>query len=284
LFRVFMGAGIILAFYFLFNLVVAGAPFPNTFYAKQAEYAILQQTPFPLRFFNIFILPLTGAGIILLPGVVVITIRTFKNKEWGVLAGMVWFVGYITLYALRLPVTYQHGRYIIPAMPIFFIWGLAGMVLISADSMGSRWRWVLIKTWQFSTVIVLLSFWVLGARAYAEDVAVIESEMVETAQWAADNIPVNSVVAAHDIGALGYFAPRRLLDLAGLVSPEIIPIIRDEEQLEKYLNQNRAEYLIIFPDWYSRLDNNLQIVFSSNGKFAPTMGQENMAVFYWTRP
>jgi hypothetical protein len=284
LFRLCIGFGVILTFYFLFNLVISDTPFPNTFYAKQAEYAVLQQIPFLIRLFSILMLPLTGAGIILLPGVVILAVHGIRLKKWGILAGLIWFVGYLFLYAWRLPATYQHGRYIIPAMPVYFIWGFAGMMLISVIPTLSRWRWVIVKTWQVSTALAVISFWAFGARAYAIDVAVIESEMVTTARWVSENIPSDSLVAAHDIGALGYFAPRNLIDLAGLVSPEVIPFIRDEEKLAWYIDQKNVDYLITFPDWYPLLVKNRPVLYVSNGQFAPRMGQDNMSVYFWINP
>jgi len=282
--KLIIGFGVILTFYFLFNLIIAGTPFPNTYYAKQAEYAILQNLPFYSRFLSIFLLPITGVGFFLVPGVVLLLIRSIKIREWGILAGMIWFTGYIVIYAWRLPVTYQHGRYIIPAMPIYFIFGLAGMLNFICSQSLNRWKWIVSKVWQISTGLVIISFWVLGARAYATDVAVIETEMVATAKWVAANVPSDSLIAAHDIGALGYFAPRNIVDLAGLVSPEIIPIIRDEKQLAQYLNNRNVKFLMTFPDWYPILANNLPVAFSSSGLFAPSMGQENMAVFNWMAP
>jgi hypothetical protein len=279
-----IGFGVILAFYLLFNLLIAGTPFPNTFYAKQAEYAALQNIPFLTRFSNIALLPMIGAGIILLPGTIYLTLDRIKKRDWVILSGMVWFLGYIVLYAWRLPVTYQHGRYLMPAMPIFFIWGLAGMFKIGIVISNFRWKWALMKAWQVSTGAALLAFWLLGARAYSTDVAIIESEMVATARWVSENIPADAQVAAHDIGALGFFAPRNLLDLAGLISPEVIPFIRDENQLAQYLDQKKADYLIAFPDWYPDLTDTLQLAYTSQGKFAPSLGQENIAVFYWSRP
>jgi hypothetical protein len=282
--KLFIGFSVILAFYLLFNLKITGTPFPNTYYAKQAEYAILQNLPFYSRFLNISLLPLAGAGIFLLPGIALLLIRATKFREWGILAGMVWFTGYIAIYAWRLPVTYQHGRYIIPAMPIFFIFGLSGMQNFIYSNTLNRWKWIASKAWQISTGLVLISFWVLGARAYAADVAVIETEMVTTAKWVADNVPSDSLIAAHDIGALGYFAPRNIVDLAGLISPEVIPFIRDEKQLAHYLDERNVKFLLTFPDWYPELVKNLPIAYSSNGQFAPSMGQANMAVFYWKIP
>lgn len=284
LLRLMIGFGIIFSFYLLFNLQIAGTPLPNTFYAKQAEYQVLRRSAFLPRFISIALLPVTGAGIILLPGSIFLIIDRIKKKDWATLAGMIWFLGYILLYAVRLPVTYQHGRYLIPAMAIFFLWGLAGMFQAGTSIAGFRWKWALMKTWQISTGTALAAFWLLGARAYAADVAVIESEMVAVARWAAKNIPPDSLVAAHDIGALGYFAPGKLLDLAGLISPEVIPFIRDEGELARYLDRKNAAYLITFPDWYPELTADLPLAFSSQGRFAPLLGQQNMSVFFWAAP
>jgi hypothetical protein len=284
IFMLMIGFGIILAFYLFFNLLIAGTPFPNTFYAKQAEYAVLQEVPFLTRFSNIALLPMIGAGIILLPGSIFLTLDRIRKRDWAILSGMIWFLGYIILYAARLPVTYQHGRYLMPAMPIYFIWGFAGMFMIGTKISKFRWKQVLMTAWHLSTGIALFAFWLLGARAYATDVAVIESEMVPAAMWVSKNLPPDALVAAHDIGALGFFAPRKLLDLAGLISPEVIPFIRDETQLAHYLDEKQADYLITFPDWYPDLTSGLTLAFSSQGIFAPSLGQENMSVFYWSAP
>ncbi len=121
----------------------------------------------------------------------------------------------------------------------------------------------------------------VGAVTYAQDVAIIDSEMVNTSEWISANTPENAVIAAHDIGALGYFGNRKILDLAGLISPDVSPFIRDEKQLAAYLNQNGADYLMTFPDWYRDLVRNITPVYQSSGKFSPAAGGENMAVYLW---
>ena len=74
---------------------------------------------------------------------------------------------------------------------------------------------VLQKVWGITLVIVLTIFLVLGAvQAYALDVAIINTEMVATAKWIAANTPDDALIAAHDIGALGYYGQRNVLDLA----------------------------------------------------------------------
>jgi hypothetical protein len=128
---------------------------------------------------------------------------------------------------------------------------------------------------------VLITFWALGARAYAQDVAIIESEMVNTARWLKANTPSGAKIAAHDIGAFGYFADRDLLDLAGLVSPDVIPIIRDEQALEAYMNRENVDFLMTFPGWYPYLTQVGEQIYRSDAHFSPQQGGENMAVYRW---
>ncbi len=45
-------------------------------------------------------------------------------------------------------------------------------------------------------------------------------------RWLHDNTPEDAVVAALDIGAVGYVSGRRVLDLMGLVSPEVLAVGR----------------------------------------------------------
>jgi len=140
---------------------------------------------------------------------------------------------------------------------------------------------VLSRAWAVACGVVAVAFLALGARAYGQDVAVIQTEMVATALWIEANTAPDDLVAAHDIGAVGYFARRRLLDLAGLISPEVLPFLRDEAALEAYLDAQGADYLMTFPGWYPRLADGRTPVYQSPAPFAPASGGENMAVYAW---
>lgn len=279
-----LGIALLLVPYLAFNRLLAGAWWPNTFFAKQAEYAVLREAPLWSRFLVEASLPLVGVGVILLPGFGLFSYLAARRGAWGILAGAAWLGGYLLLYAWRLPVTYQHGRYIIPVMPVFFLWGLAGMAAWFQLEPAGTWKWVLSRAWALAAGLVLLVFWSLGARAYSRDVAIIESEMVAAARWVAENTEPGTLVAAHDIGALGYFGGRQILDLAGLISPEVIPIMRDEPGLENFLHDHRAGYLVSFPGWYPYLVSRASLVYLSQGLFSPLAGGENMAVYRWPSP
>ena len=265
--------------YLLFNLILAGTPMPNTFYAKQAEYAAWQTLPFFSRFRQLSLQFLAGPSLALLPGAIAWFATSIRKRDWGTLAGMVWFAGYLFLYVERLPV-YQHGRYIMPAMPVFFLWGLIALIEFTQSQTFGRYHWLATTMWNFLAGTLCIVFWFVGANTYAKDVTLIESEMVVSAQWVVANVPTGDIIAAHDIGALGYFDDHELIDLAGLVSPGVIPFIRDEEKLASYLDLQGAKYLIAFPDFYPALIEQAEPVFVTDG-FGTKLGGENMVVFRW---
>jgi len=263
----------------IFNYRLSGQFLPNTFFAKQAEYQILLLRPLGVRVIELLIIPLTGVGILLVPGFLVFMYQSIIEKNWKNITLFLWFFGYILMYAIRLPVNYQHGRYLIPTIPVFILISCIGTIkLFNNQSLNFK----LFKLGYSLTIIsVLIIFFTLGAKAYAEDVAIIETEMVETAIWINNNLDDGAIIAAHDIGALGYFGNRKIIDLAGLISSDVIPIIRDEPGLEMYLNQNNADYLVVFPGWYEQLDNLKAVIYQSTGLFSPKAGGENMHIYSW---
>src|SRR3990172_5754809 len=276
-----VGLAMLVLPYLAFNRLVGGEWWLTTFYAKQAEYAILRQTSLTGRLLGEFVQPMIGVGIMLLPGLGLGTWRGIRERKWGRLAPLVWALGFMSIYALRLPVTYQHGRYIIPTIPIVLVVGLEGLISSGRPSLRpSRRRWTSLA-WPASAGGVLVGFWLLGAGAYARDVSIIESEMVAASGWIANHTEPGAIIAAHDIGALGYFGGRSVLDLAGLVSPDVIPILRDESSLAQYLDRNGADYLMTFPGWYPELTRGAQPIFKTAAPYSPAAGGENMVVYRW---
>jgi len=271
-----------LAAYLIFNYLLSGQVWPNTFYAKQTEYASMREISILIRYWKIVTLPLVGVGILLLPGFLYKSYRSIRTCNIYWLAAILWWLGYSLVYALRLPVTYQHGRYLIPAMPVFLLIGLVGSVegLEFGKSTGYLGR-VIGRAWAGAAAIVLAAFLVMGGSSYARDVAIINSEIVAAAKWLNTHTAADDLIAVHDIGAVGYFTQRRIIDLAGLVTPEVIPFIRDEAKLGLFLDQRKAAYLMTFPDWYPGLTAGLEVVYQSDGKFSSAAGGEQMTIYRW---
>jgi hypothetical protein len=275
-----IGVGALFLPYLVLNLRLSGTPLPNTFYAKQAEYVAWQGRPLLYQLGALILQLLTGPSLLLLPGVLVWLVRTVRLRDVRTATAMLWCGGYLLLYILRLP-PYQHGRYLMPAMPIFMLFGLLGFLELQKADLLGRFARSARSAWRLGLALLTVGFVILGARAYGQDVGLIETEMVNTAKWAAVNLPPDAVIAAHDIGALGYFDQHRLIDMAGLVSPEVIPFLRDQVRMADFLNSQGANYLITFPSLYPDLTRTLPAIHVSGGRFAVAMGEQNMIVYCW---
>jgi hypothetical protein len=274
--KVFIGFGILFVFYLLFNLALSGTPMPNTFYAKQAEYqAFWLSKPLSERLTDYLLPMIASPFIVLLPGFFLWAYKVFHEKNWGAIAGLIWFLGYVGIYFMRLP-AYQHGRYIIPALPVLYLWGMLGMMgYVSSQKANPRLSFL----WRVLLVVLLVAFQWVGAAQNARDVILIETQMVRTAQWVNENLPANAVLAVHDIGAIGYFTNNPLIDLAGLVTPDVVPFIRDEVRLAEYLDSTQAGYLVTFPSWYPQMVEGRIVLFQAGLERFPF--DEDMTVYHW---
>lgn len=283
--------------YFVFNLTVSGVLWPNTFYAKQTEYATLLSEPLPVRFARLLFFSLggpesgwrgvSGAHLLLAPGLLLAGWQALRQdwarrRLWRTVP-LWWAGGHVLAYATRLPVTYQHGRYLWAALPVWILFGLAGWgVILGRWHKRGRTGRLAAQVAALSFVVLLVIFLFFGAVAYAEDVAFVENEMVDVAQWLRKNTPAEALVAAHDIGALGYFARRPILDLAGLISPQVIPMLQDEDALARYVRDSGAQYLVTAPGWpYEMLTSagDVRLVYETGYEWTRRQGLNNMAVY-----
>jgi hypothetical protein len=276
-----LGAGLLLAAYLWFNWRLSGSLWPNTFYAKQAEYSILLSEPVLLRLARMLAAPFAGPLVLLIPGPALAAIDLVRSRSWPRLLPLGWALSFLGLYALRLPVTYQHARYLMPVIPVLAAYGVAGMGGWLRLNAARSTRRIVSRAWIASLAAATLAFFVIGAQRYGKDVAIIETEMVASARWLREATPPGALIAAHDIGAVGYFSERPILDLAGLVSPQVIPIMRDESALAGLVVSSGARYLMTFPGWYPQMvaDSRFRLVFSTGGRFSPQDGGENMHIY-----
>lgn len=155
-----------------------------------------------------------------------------------------WLIGVLT----PRPDFGQGDRYISFLNPIVGIFAAAG--LIAAARRLPR-----------AAVAVAVVFLVVsvgaamdrGARRFAWSVRNTNEMQVALAHWVREHVPAGSLVAAHDIGALAFHAPVRILDLEGIASPEMLDAKRSNATRFAALYQRRPAYLIVAPAWYPDL-------------------------------
>jgi hypothetical protein len=77
----------------------------------------------------------------------------------------------------------------------------------------------------------------------------LDESLVAIGRWARENTAEDATLAVPDIGALGYFSERRIIDLSGLITPAMIAPLR-ERTLDEFIGTlafaevARPDYLI----------------------------------------
>ncbi|HEX2914243.1 MAG TPA: hypothetical protein VH186_25820 [Chloroflexia bacterium] len=267
--------------YFIFNYLLSGSPLPNTFSAKVSAYADLSPqslaTYFGGAFYQLF---LAGALFALVPGLLYCISSLQRGlQDWRPL---VWLALVLVLYALRLPVTYHHARYLMPLIPFLVVYGVIGTAGLM-NWLRSKRLPVVARSLPWLIGLIVLYSWFTGSLAYQFDVKFINDEQVRIGHWLAANTAPEAVVATHDIGAIGYFSQRKIVDTAGLVSPEFVKIVTDHQAILNKLNKLRVNYFAMLPSWYPDLYEQLEKqgikVFQPQETYLEQFGEKNMVVY-----
>jgi hypothetical protein len=146
---------------------------------------------------------------------------------------------------------FQTGRYSSHLLPLAVVLAAAGLGAVLARVPRGR----AVRAGIVVGLAVVLAV-ELGpaARAYAWGVQNITTMQVTLGRWVARHTPPGARLAVNDIGALSYFGDRPVLDLMGLVSPEVLSYRRQGPVgLLRYLERVCPDYLVIFPAWFPEL-------------------------------
>ena len=232
------------------NELASGHLLPSTFYAKGVYYALGSGELERLAGYALGVLQFLWSSppvVLGLPGAGYLFWQMRRAwRDSTIWLALMWSIALIGVYAVHLPVVYQNGRYLLPVLPVLLALGIVGWLrLLKAR----RYALLPIALLVLALALGLLSI-ARGAGIYAANVRYINEYQVATALWLRDHTPPGSVVATHDIGAIGYFSDRQIIDLGGLTQPEVVPLLSDQRALVAYLKQQQVGYVVMFPDWF----------------------------------
>ena len=237
-------------------LATTGYPLPDTFYAK-----VHLPTPTEIEawdiWWGIFVreMPFIPIGVFL--GVILVV----KGKPFA------WLLPVILTVLYRLSTPYasliNNARYLVPIFDLFLI-----VAIVSA---GLTFRLALTTILEIFdetsinvTGIALLFFviitpltvpYVWQATFYGKAAGNINDMQVHMGYWLNENTPPDAVLAIHDAGAIRFFSNRRVIDLAGLVSPAIIHGNMTTREKIQYLHDQGCNYFVFFDELFEYWDN-----------------------------
>ncbi len=246
--------------YLIFSFKVTGSFLPNTFNAQDAVgafafYSRLKIAAiYLLRYIYLLVLDNPLLTLLLPLGLFFVAKRCVKNYKYLLLVLI--SIGYPLIASVTAPNLRHHGRYIIPFIPVYFIIGICGIKeFLYKVRMNRKAIFVSI----ISTFIYLIIMLVNWGSTFGLNVKNINDMHINIGNWVNENIPEDSVIALNDIGAITYISQREIIDMVGLVSPEVLEVTEGlskkerEEPLWDYLISQKPDYLIILPYWYPEI-------------------------------
>lgn len=262
----------------IFNYIHGGKPFPNTVSAKYLQYGF-PWSPIKSIYFLVDVTKFFFLGPLLLlaPFFLLMVYRVWVKKEKDLIYPLVWMGSLVGLYTFALPIIYHHGRYLMPLLPWIAIIGVEGVNIATDRFRGMRIFWPVYK---LALMVMLVVLWINHAATYALQVNLLQESHVRIAEWIRNNTAPATVIATHDIGILGYMAEREIVDLVGLITPEVIPIMLNQNELADFTRQKGVEYLVVFSGYYQMLLNatGAQLVFSPDSIRLKNLGLEPFEV------
>ena len=197
---------------------------------------------------NVVLTLLTIAGLLTL-------LRSWRSRYLAIIA-----FGLPLLQAFVAPVVRHHGRYLFPVLPLMILLAvLAWHELEQRSATMHRLR-----------VVVMIAILLAGlvetgrwAGIAAHSVRNINDQHLEAVHYLRAHGAPHEVIAADDVGALGYLLGAPLLDLTGLVSPEIWKQQSDQQAVWRTARAAGATRFVIYrrlnPSFYATYKDSLEL-------------------------
>jgi hypothetical protein len=254
----------------LFYRWAGGSFLPTTFAAKGGALRhYLPDLQYLDLVFSIFFKPQPYMALLAGAGVLALLERLGTPRDRGLLPAL-WLLAVPVAYSLVSPegrgqLVGNFGRYYFPFFPVLVLLGVLGLqgaaAAVGPRLRAGRWRLpagaLLLALLAWPTASSLFQ----GLGRYLQNVLNVQDSDVRMARWLAPRLPPDAVLAVNDIGALKFFLPNRVIDLAGIANPEIRRAmnegaahgVSDAQVLLAEVERRKPDYLVIFPSWFPNL-------------------------------
>ncbi|NWF95550.1 MAG: hypothetical protein HXY34_05370 [Candidatus Thorarchaeota archaeon] len=263
-------------------LHVTGLPLPDTVYAKAhvvmpAEYELWASW----WLFWFCTMPFLILGFISGPALVI------KGRPHVWLYAILLFI----LYALTTPfhALINNSRYLVPIFTLMMVSAVIALTL----AVGRLWKHaaynrerdaVVVAMTVLLLIVPILPEYSFQADLYGNSVKNINEQQVHIGYWLKDNTPADAVLAIHDAGALRFISGRSVIDLAGLVSPDILHGNMTDDQKIRYLRDHGCDYFVFFDElfqyWAYRLEGGYEKLYTVHLTDNVISGRDTMSVWH----
>lgn len=256
---------VISAGYFGFNYLLDGHLLPNTYRAKINYYYESDR----MNFINRDVIKYFSSGefvlvwIFFLTNVIFSIYDIIKKRYNPFILYTIFTIFFVLVYIVQLPFAHRFGRYLMPVIPFYlitFIYGLKRLVELIHLKSKSDWYFALnTLLLLFAGVTVLSSTNSISENA--KEIAMVSKyhydRHIKIAEWLKKNTKETDIIATHDIGAIAFYGGRKIIDMVGLINPEVIDHLRDKnysEFLKRYFIEKNVSYFVTMRNWFEAVN------------------------------
>jgi SNF family Na+-dependent transporter len=181
----------------------------------------------------------------------------------------------------------------LPVFDLFMIAAITSLILVLRHIFVTLLEFEYSVTLRHLTILVVALLFIVPlvpsyyyqATFYGKAVGNINDMQVTIGRWLNENTPSDAVFATHDAGALRYFSSRTMIDLAGLVSPDIIHGNMTDREKIQYLHDHGCDYIVFFPQLFTYYYqffpyNSVEIEFTVHLADNVISGRDTMSVYH----
>jgi hypothetical protein len=216
---------VMFAAYYAWRWSYFGDPFANTFYAKTngGLHGVIDGVQYTLDFMR------DGGGVLFMAvALVPMLLRGASAAYWMGLTLLLTYTGFVVVAGGDWMYHYRFYAHLLPLLAAFLavgidvVLGLAQPKTMRASLLYSTTALVLLATFVgIGNTELRIARIVLPA---VQSHNYLSQNYEELGLWFREHSEPNATVAISDVGALGYFSERRVLDMFGLIDPHIARI------------------------------------------------------------
>lgn len=269
----FIFAGIV-GLYLLMNYALSGSLLPNTYNAKLTYYSPEFRSRYDFLKYEVWEYFKYGNYYVVMIGFIAALLKLFfdiykKTYNQNTLY-IVFIFALIFIYWLKLPYAHRFGRYMMPLIPFFILVATIGFrdlaKIINKYTDNALFSKSLFYIWAGIIFFMGAKNYDETKDLYASQCKYIYDRQVMAAKWLKTNTNENDIIATHDVGAIGFYSDRKIVDVAGLVTPDLISKINDVSYVDymtKYLKDKGVTYVAFLREWY-RVSNQTPVFTTGN--------------------
>jgi len=160
---------------------------------------------------------------------------------------------------------FQNYRYLAPILPAILVVCALGLALPARLPTAATVAGALALA--VAAAVGDRAFLDRDLRIYAQGARDNNAQVVRIGRWIDANLPPDALVALHDVGAVGYYSNRRLLDVIGLITNGQAEVCNQGpgarfEAFERMPPAERPAYFAYYPGW---------LLTGSRDLFGPTL-------------